>query len=141
MIDKCMQKNIQYIIQIIGTYNNPTVNHVAAIIPGSSHEILERDIVLYVKDQLDEEDYVETKSGDKKPILNYINALDGRYDPLTYVMMFPYGSFGWCPNTYYTEAGYKKMHGNKTNTSGVDSNCPLPTTIDDIDPEEREHQN
>jgi hypothetical protein len=64
-------------------YNLPTVNEVAAVVPGDGEEEVEqhRDIVLRYKD-----------GG-----LKYISHLHPFYSPLHYILLFPNGDQGWHP--------------------------------------------
>jgi hypothetical protein len=64
-------------------YNLPTVNEVAAIIPGDGEEEVDknRDIVLRYK-----------HGG-----LHHISHLQPLYSPLHYIMLFPNGDQGWHP--------------------------------------------
>ncbi len=63
-----------------GTYNLPTGSEVAVIMPGNQAAPL--DIVL------------KTKSGE----LQRINSLHRSYDPLHYVILFPFGEDGYTPS-------------------------------------------
>ncbi len=62
------------------TYNAPTTNEIAIFIPGTGdQDVLNRDIVL------------STRRGH----LNHIHETHSMYDPLQYVLLHPYASFGW----------------------------------------------
>jgi hypothetical protein len=67
-------------------YNKPTVQEVAAIVVGSDEDRLKltREILLY-----------KQEGG-----LKIISDDHPSYDPLHYVLMFPYGQNGWAPDTY-----------------------------------------
>ncbi len=62
-------------------YNLPTVDELAAIIPGDGSEPVknDRDIVLHMHDDS----------------LKHISQLHPSYQPLHYVLLFPHGELGW----------------------------------------------
>lgn len=67
-------------------YNLPTVSELSVIIPGSSeYQPTNRDIVLYKRASYH-------PNGQK---LLHINETNQHYDPLHYVLLFPYGDSGW----------------------------------------------
>ena len=64
------------------TYNEPTANEVAVVIPTdntTSNEILQRNLIVHYKDKS----------------LKYIHETNALYDPLQYVLFHPFGSFGF----------------------------------------------
>ena len=66
-------------------YNLPTGTDVAVIIPTERNDISSRDVVIY-------------KSASHHPTgqsMMIINTEHPMYDPLMYVLMFPYGDKGW----------------------------------------------
>lgn len=74
----------------IRRYNAPTVNEVAAIIVGTENDRM----------ALNREIYIYKKSEDNNDRLTIISDDQACYDPLHYVLMFPYGTPGWAPNLY-----------------------------------------
>ena len=64
--------------------NLPTCNEVTAIIPYEREESSRRDIVLAVRNP-----------GQNKPKLTKIHPSNASYMPLHYVLLFPYGDYGW----------------------------------------------
>ena len=87
------------------TYNKPTTNEIAVLIPSlcESNEPTNR------------EGFVFEKTG----VVKKINANLASYDPLQYVIMFPYGQQGWEPNLY--KLNLKIKESTKKNQNNNDS--------------------
>lgn len=69
-------------------YNLPSASEISVIIPGSSNNSpSNRDIVLYKR---------ASSNPDSSNIM-HINETHQYYDPLHYVLIFPYGDSGWTP--------------------------------------------
>lgn len=102
-------------------YNKPTVQEVAAIIVGSDEDRLKltREILLY-----------KQEGG-----LKIISDDHPSYDPLHYVLIFPYGQNGWAPDTYL------KFQNNNENNKQVDNIPPVNQLIDNIGPMELNNHN
>jgi hypothetical protein len=94
-----------------GCYNAPTkVAQVGAIIPGYGNEKKNIDIVLYFKKKLHHKnDYIKHKNGKKKQKLVFISEGHPMYDPAHYVLMFPYGTYGWGLDTIFSVKGYNQL--------------------------------
>jgi len=70
-------------------YNLPTAasNEIAVILPGDGDQVQgSRDIILYCRNGQG---------------LQHISDLHPLYQTLHYVLLFPTGQFGWCPNIPY----------------------------------------
>ena len=70
-------------------YNMPMASEVSAIIPANSNTNSNRDIVLYKR----------ASDNELGHSLMHISETSALYDPLQYVLLFPYGQLGW---TYKT---------------------------------------
>ena len=65
----------------------PTADEVAVVIPGDGSEFnSNREILVRYN----------SNENDQSPFKR-ISLLHGAYDPLTYVLLFPYGTYGWTP--------------------------------------------
>ena len=70
-------------------YNGPESSEVAAPIPGDENgEISRRDISVHKRGQ-------RNRNGNE--VLGIISVTNWSYDPLSYVLLFPYGQDGWHP--------------------------------------------
>ena len=91
-----------------GCYNAPNdVCQVAAIIPGHDREKQPREIVLYCKPALSKDDMCVNKNGKEVQKQVFISEGHPYYDPTQYVTMFPYGTLGWAPDTFFTQKGFE----------------------------------
>ena len=81
------------------TYNKPTSNEIAVLIPSlcESSEPTNREGLVF----------------EKNGVVKKINANLASYDPLQYVLMFPYGQQGWEPNLYKLNLKNKKEETNQ----------------------------
>ena len=85
---------------------------------------------------MEEEDFVKdrhgnykcNKDGKRQAKLHYIDETHPQYDPLTYVLLHPQGSYGWAPNTYYTKKGLEFYTKNNLETSDEDNNAYFDIT-------------
>ena len=84
-------------------YNLPTGTDIAIILPVDRHNASERDVTVYK---------TAASHPDGKYLMN-IKATHPMYDPLMYVLMFPFGAMGWerdykSGNKKYTAMQYYK---------------------------------
>ena len=66
-------------------YNLPTGTDVVIILPADMQNVSKRDVIVYKN---------EANHPNGKYLMN-INATHPMYDPLMYVLMFPFGDLGW----------------------------------------------
>ena len=77
-------------------YNLPTSSEISVIIPGSSNNSSSnRDIVLYTR---------ASSNPDSRDI-KHLSETHQYYDPLHYVLIFPYGDSGWTPGIKHNGDG------------------------------------
>ena len=124
---------------MLGCYNAPSVSQVAAIIPGHGLEKFNRDIVLYCKNEIGDNDYLIDKDGNKKRKQIHINERHPTYDPLQYVTMFPEGTIGWAPNSIFTNDSYHDYINNSDSDFESESDGDIEMTeyiscFDDANP-------
>jgi hypothetical protein len=76
-------------------YNRPVDTDVAVIMPGDGYQFEStRDIIISKTDET----------------LHRISELHSAYDPLQYVLLFPFGELGWSPNIPYTGNINSRQH-------------------------------
>ncbi len=92
-------------------YNSPTGSEVAVILPGEQVEHL--DVVL------------QTKAGE----IQHINAMHRSYDPLHYVILFPYGDDGYHEKLYKTGGTNKTSQPNRGSRNVQSSEPRGPSNV------------
>lgn len=82
-------------------YNLPTETDISIIIPNSSSSYTptNRDIVLYR----------QTKDRPDGLNLLHINETNQLYDPLHYVLLFPYGDYGWSVSISHNDSSSRRV--------------------------------
>ena len=100
----------------------------AVVIPNDAeteNKKVNRNIILYCKKGVDENDFVKTKKGKMSRKKKFINEIDGLYDPTQYVVMAPEGCYGWSPETFLTNKGKEaldiKITNNKETSESLSS--------------------
>ncbi len=69
------------------TFNRPTVNEIAVLIVNGS-------------DPNNKNSYRQIMLRNKDDTMSTINQCNMAYDPLQYVLLFPYGDYGWSPGAF-----------------------------------------